>query len=50
VGTVQRAVQSLLQEEVLGINGLDLIKAGKVLEPFHSQVKISFSRSLGTET
>jgi hypothetical protein len=50
VGTVQRAAQSLLQEEVLGINGLDLIKAGKGFELFHSRVKTGFSRGLGTET
>jgi hypothetical protein len=50
VGTVQRAAQSLLQEEVQGINGLGLIKAGKGFELFQSRVKTGFSRGLGTAT
>jgi hypothetical protein len=49
-GIVQRTTQSLLQEEVLGINDLDLIKAGKGFELFQSRVKTGFSRCLGTET
>jgi hypothetical protein len=47
---VQRAAQSLLQEEVLGINGLTLIKRGKGFELFQTRVKTGFSRGLGTET
>jgi hypothetical protein len=50
VGTVQRAAQSLLQEEVQDINGLALIKAGKGFKLYQSRVKTDFSRGLGTET
>jgi hypothetical protein len=50
VGTVQRGVHSLLQEEVQGINGLDLIKSGRGFELFQTRVKTGFSRGLGTET
>jgi hypothetical protein len=40
--SVQRAAQSLLQEEVLGINGLTLIKGGGKFRTFpdKSQVRL----------
>jgi hypothetical protein len=49
VGTVQRAAQSLLQEEVQGINGLALIKAGKGFELYQSRFKTGFSQGLGRD-
>jgi hypothetical protein len=48
--TVQRATQSLLQEEFQGVKGLDLIKSGKGFELFQTRVKTGFTRGLGTET
>jgi hypothetical protein len=50
VGTVQRAAQSMLQDEVQGVNGLDLIKSGKGFELFQSRVRTGFSRGPVTET
>jgi hypothetical protein len=48
--TVQRAAQSALQEKICGINGFDLIKAGRGFELYQGRVKTGFSRGLGTET
>jgi hypothetical protein len=48
--TVQRAPQSLLQEEFQGVKGLDLIKSGKGFELFQTRIKTGFTRGLGTET
>jgi hypothetical protein len=48
--TVQRAAQSVLQEEVNGTKGLDLIKSGKGFKLFQTRVKTRFTRGLGTET
>jgi hypothetical protein len=40
----------MLQEEVQGVKGLDLIKSRKGFELFQTRVKTVFSRGLGTET
>jgi hypothetical protein len=45
----QRAVQSLLEEEMAGVDGLNLIKNGKGFELFQLRVKTGFSRGLGYE-
>jgi hypothetical protein len=50
VGTVQRTARSLLQEEVKGVNGIDLIKSGKGFKLFQSRINAGFSQGLGTET
>jgi hypothetical protein len=45
----QRAVQSLFEEEMAGVDGLDLIKNGKGFELFQLRVKTGFSCGLGSE-
>jgi hypothetical protein len=46
----QQAAMSLLQEDLMGIDGNDLIKNGKGFELYQTRVKTGFTRGLGTET
>jgi hypothetical protein len=45
----QRNARSLLQDNINGVNGSNLITQGRGFEMFHMRIKLGFSRGLGTE-
>jgi hypothetical protein len=44
-----RNARSLLQDNINGVNGTELIQSGKGFEMYHLRIKSGFSRGLGTE-